>query len=73
MEVVYAGVLNGFATTTLVIKMSYRAEILTVNPPLPFLCAERLAARVLPTALQESWWFIQRKRNILGLSSVPGF
>lgn len=69
--IVYVNVLNIFATTTLMIEESYRVETL-LNPPLPSLCAEDLAARILPQALWERWWFILKIPNELGLSSVSG-
>lgn len=49
-EIVYASFLNVFATTILMIEESCRAEAL-LNPPLPSLCAEGLAARILPPSL----------------------
>lgn len=73
MKVVYACVLNVFATSTLMIKVSCTAEILIIHPPIPSLCAEGLAARILPKVLQERWWFILKKQNEFGLSSVSGF
>ena len=60
--VVYVRVLNVFATTILMIAVSYRAEPL-LNSPIRSLCAEGLAAGILPQAVQESQWFILKKWN----------